>query len=327
MFGKDKPTLREETSRRYWLRYLQLKKQFETENAIDALSPEEVAAFLIGRKEMYSMSTFRQYKASVLYVLRSQYPDHELAIASLEAESSAGLAKRSTRTSGRKLKYVPDEDWKKLEKTLENRIETGHKNALGLLYFLQATLATGLRPVEWCYSEAGTDAASGREILRVKNAKFSNSRANGEFREMYIDGLQAAETAAVKGAIAFCSAENDEQAERVLKALRNEFDKTRRLAQCKSGITIYSFRHQFLADAKKTFADAVLISALAGHSSTRTAFEHYGKRRYGSGRVKVTPAPESYDAVRKARQEIYKSPALSRNNGTEVHLSSVGFQP
>ena len=305
MHVNSAPTRTDGTIRNYVRRYRMLKRQFENELAVSDITPDELTGILIGRKENYSASTFRQYKASVLYVLRTQYPAHELAIEALEDESSAGLQVRSKKTSGRKQKRVATDDFSVLAETLRTRATNGYRYAQGLLFVLKATLLTGLRPIEWAHSETAVHNETGREILRVRNAKNTNNRANGELREMFIDGLSEEEKEAVQGAIDFCSGQTEEQVVRIQKAMRNEFEKVRALALGRrSLITLYSFRHQFLADSKATFVDPVAITALAGHSSTKTVFEHYGKRRHGTDGVKVLPTSESVEAVILASDEI-----------------------
>lgn len=310
-FNTKTPTLSDKTKAAYLRRYQSLRSRLGNENGNADLEPEEVVALMILAKPNWSMHTWRQYKASVLHVLETRFPHLDEAMEQLRSESSAGLAKKSDRTSGRKIKQVPDKVWNALQATLRARIKHGHKHAQGLLDVLNATMITGLRPNEWGFSRISVHGETGRQVLRVRNSKHSNGRANGEFRELFIDELSESELATVKAALSYCSAATAEKASQIQLALKNELDVVRDRTirgsrKPQSSVTIYSFRHQFIANAKDTFDDPVLISALVGHSSTKTAFEHYGKRRNSSSKVRVYPTPESVEAVHKITLELYR---------------------
>ncbi|MGZ8160209.1 MAG: hypothetical protein ACXWT4_15560, partial [Methylobacter sp.] len=53
-------------------------------------------------------------------------------------------------------------------------------------------------------------------------------------------------------------------------------------------ICLYSARHQFAADAKKSGLSKTAIAALMGHASQETAATHYGRRTAGRGGFRVT---------------------------------------
>lgn len=62
--------------------------------------------------------------------------------------------------------------------------------------------------------------------------------------------------------------------------------------------TIYSTRHQAVANAKKAGLNPVVIAAMFGHSSIVTASRHYGKSQNGrGGTTKVRPSQENIDSV------------------------------
>lgn len=294
------------------------------------MEPDEVvAALLVNREHFTSMSSFRKAKNALLFILETRFPHLTEAISALQAESSAGLPKRSAKTSGRKRKEVPTATWRALQSALRRRIANGHKHAAGLLNVLTATLATGLRPHEWCTSRISVDTTSApgsvREILLIKNSKHSNGRANGTFRAMFIDELGEEDRAAIDAAIVYCRTESVAEADRIQLALKHELEFTRdqimvSSKQQHSSVTLYSFRHQFIANAKETFADPSIIAALAGHSSTKTAFQHYGKRINNTGKVRVFPTPDSVEAVHKITMEIYKTFVAARG---KQHRPSV----
>jgi len=331
-FNPTKPSISKDTADSYEKRYGELERRFSRESGVNNMSPDEVVASLLQTKPTLSMSTFRQYKASILYVLDRHHPNHELAIDLLREESSAGLKKASTQTSGTKQKFVPDPVWHVLRDALSERARRGYTRSRGLLQVLEATLASGLRPNEWTTAVIATHTETQRPILRAQNSKDSNGRANGEQRELFIDGLEPEQLEAVRDAIEYCRVDDNTETVKIVRGLKNELADAKRWimlqergnskvrARHLNPVTLYSFRHQFIADAKSTWSDPVLISATVGHSSTRTAFEHYGKRKNAQRRVRVLPTPESVAAVHNVKIELYKEflqgkgPAHERGN-------------
>ena len=320
MFNQKTPTRTDATKKSYEARYNTLKRRFCREAQVGDLDPNEVVAKLILVKTTLTMASWRQYKAAVLYYIDEHTPQYEHAAERLRQEVSTGLMQSSRNTSGRKLKEVPVKAWRTIQSTLRHRIENGYRHSKGLVHVLKGTLLAGLRPNEWSFSEVGTHEATGRAILRIRNSKHTNGRANGAYREIFIDELTPEERQDIDAALAYCAADNEDDARRIRLALRDEFKETMKSGRASAppwkqdhfGVTLYSFRHQFIADAKTTFDDPVLISATVGHNSTATAFEHYGKRKNGRGQVRVYPTPESVEAVQKIKLETYRDYVAQR---------------
>jgi integrase len=312
------PTRTPKTEAGYVRKYQQLRSRLIKETGNTGMTPEEVVGHLLDKKDTFtSMGYWRLLKNSVLFTMNTRFGQYTAAIDALKAESSAGLPKTSPRTSGRKLKQVPEAAWKELQIVLRARAKDGHRHAQGLLDVLSATLLVGLRPNEWCFSEVGIHAETSRDVLRIRNSKHSNGRANGEFRELFIDRLSAAERKLIDAALAYCVVQDDAEAARRELALKNELENARDrtlpgVKRAASSVTLYSFRHQFIANAKATFESPVMIAAMCGHSSTKTASLHYGKRRHGNAKIKVAPTPESIEAVHKVTLEVYKTNSLTR---------------
>lgn len=308
LFNKQIPTRTEKTENAYVKTYEWLRRRFMKENQQTTITPDELVAHLLTLRPTLSMKSFNAYKSAVLYYLKTHESNFEKAIEILTESNSIGLNKRSTQTSGRKLKQVPDEILKSLREKNNDRIKLKYRHSEGLRCFMEATLLTGLRPNEWAGSTIRKHQGTGRPVLHVQNSKNTNGRANGDERELFIDELQSDELIHIENTIKYFSAASS--TESALLALKHEMETTRMLALGNSlkwrvSVTLYSFRHQFMADAKTTFKDPVIISAIAGHFSTKTAFEHYGAMRHGRRTVKVLPTPESVAAVQKRTLEIY----------------------
>jgi len=65
--------------------------------------------------------------------------------------------------------------------------------------------------------------------------------------------------------------------------------------------TLYSTRHQCIADAKHSKMNVFEMAAFFGHASVKTAREHYGKAGSGWRVFKFIPDPESVALVRQPR--------------------------
>lgn len=295
------------------------------EQGIEDPTPSEIVADLLLRRPAMSMATWRFKKSAALYVIETHHPGHHEALEQLRHHGSGGLSRHSANTAGRKRKHVPEQEWTEIRHVITRRIQDGYRHAQALMDVLSATLLVGLRPIEWAFSSIATHADTGRTVLRVTNAKHSNGRANGPTRELFIDELSEDERTLIARALAACAAEDREAAERTKLALKHELETCRMMAvagtrKVESSVTMYSFRHQFIADAKLTFETPLLISATVGHRSTKTAFEHYGKRRHGRERVRVYPTPESVAAVQNIALETYRSYVAARQGGRVPRL-------
>ena len=324
MFKTTTPTRSPKTEADYERIYRSRARCFEKTLGMVKITPNEVAAAFLKRYELghYAQRTWRVYKAAALHCLRKFHPECEEAINHLARTSSAGLPKKSPRTSGSKSKTVSAEALAALDNTFSARIGK-YKHAQDTYNIIQATLLTGLRPSEWAHAGIGRHRKTGRLTLQVKNSKHSNGRANGEYRAMFIDQLDEIELGYLRGAIrAFAHARTEVLIEMQLKHLQYELAAAKAQAAghpetsqatktALSRITLYSFRHQFVADAKRALTGtqdhAVVLAALLGHNSVETAPMHYGRRRHGGTRqLKVLPTAESVRAVQQVTVRTYE---------------------
>lgn len=355
-YGIGTPSRSESTERRYRERYAQIERQYRRESGSShTLEPSEVAAHLLARRPSFtSMSTYRQYKAAVLYVLESSklagQPNLTDAINALKASASTGLPKRSSKTSGTKLKIMKPHALQAIEAAttrflIKSAGTSQATQAARIHFFVRATMITGLRPSEWLDAKIIHDEQDG-DLLRVVNSKASNGRANGTHRTMLLSALTPEEISWISGAIQHLNIANRhalsaielEQTEqkmtlqiwRDLKALiKFTLDDAAATGnkQLKpsdfKGCAPYTFRHIFFASAKQTLRDPVLIAALGGHSSDETAFEHYAPMRSGSVNIRVMPTEESIAAVRNRagsmRLRTKKQLADRQRTNTQTH--------
>lgn len=305
-YSQNKTSTRSiETETSYLNTYRQLQNRCANENGYstkqaDNITPDVLLIWLLGRANEFSMSTWRQYKAAVIFTIQKNYPNYPEVIEKLKLQISMTQSVRSNRTSGKKLKCVPPKFWIDFKETLMRR-SSKHRYAASLLDILKATLLTGLRPNEWFRSVITTHKETGALTLKVENSKNSNGRANGKFRELFINELAVEDRQLIKRVINYCKAQGQDM-KTSLTALQNEFFNARK-EHCEKNMLIncyvamYYFRHQFLANAKKANMGGTCIAALVGHNSVHTATKHYGKRHSGNLAPSVTPTPESLKAV------------------------------
>lgn len=271
--------------------------------------------WLLTLQSKYKPATWRQYKSAIIAAL--QFPDFkdllydENAFTLLsEADPHNCKPGHKGETSAKKIKKLPLDDFRKLLDCLKNR---GGQWSKAVSAWLQAGVWTGLRPTEWegvrFETEDGyllvTDWSPGvppkrnpipphsspdeRRIykLTVKNAKATNGRANGKYRELCLD-LTEREVKIIAGHI---RASNTYAAlpelgfEKYYKASVRCLGYTCKMIWPKGNkhYTLYSARHQFAANQKAAGKSKEEIAAMMGHSDISTAGRHYAKRRSGWG--------------------------------------------
>jgi hypothetical protein len=277
----------------------------------DSVSPVAIAEHLITRKSEIAKNTWRLYKNA----LRSHFhalvsvgedpgkgDDLRSAIALLDAEPSTGAMPRGTRTSAAKHKQFKRDDFDKLLDYLNAHVGR-HKFANALRTWLIAGLFTGLRPCEW--EHAGFNEVEGRRCLMVRNAKATNGRGNGDCRTLDLakagdpdldalhDMMQMLE--GYEAELGFAALQ-ERLAHYMKRATRACFGRRKKYP------TLYSLRHQFVADAKRSGHSQAEIAALLGQASDETASRHYARAVSGESAVRVSPTEAEVKRVRaKAR--------------------------
>ena len=278
-----------------------------------------------------TQATARLEKAAALFYLTDQGKmamdsgscdlwRFELAYRDISSMSVGALPKKSKNTSSNKLKAFSDEAFDLLMGNAFNKKSDATRN---LLLFIRANLLVGLRPVEWlntCFINYQHRNALGELLilpdgstktspaLEVQNAKHSSIRGNGERRIILLDNLDDVKIQYIHQWIqAINKLKTDDlislSETEINRKIYGSMQRVMRNLLMKNGSkenipTIYSTRHQAVANARADGLSQKEIAALFGHSSTNTARRHYGKRTAGySGRT-MRPAPESLQAVR-----------------------------
>lgn len=254
-------------------------------------SMNELVTFLIGSKPGWSKSTWQQYKAATMYYLAA-HREHgwEAALSRLELETVEGCRSRTTKTSGRRMKQVSDDNFRAVLGEIK---QLGGKYAEHLTVWLRLGALFGLRPHEWCHADIVNKDPEGHvgSFLKVRNSKHSNGRGNGEWRHIDIGEAGANNVkAAAKFIIKMRKIVAQGDYERTYDGSRRLLYRANKNVFGASGkwLQLYSPRHKFSSIAKHSLSLAH-VAALMGHSTDKTATMHYGKKRYGKGGLRVKP--------------------------------------
>jgi|GEM_PF-2176106 len=297
--------------------------------------PKNLYAHLKNRLDtgVVTRATFNTERAAIKYYLLSEMHkqhlhgeplaanfDSYLAISSLV---NSGLPMRSLKTSSPKAKFFAHADMDKVINACIQNPRSSKYNS-DLVAFLKANRHVGLRPSEWFFSEL-TIREDKTFVLRVKNAKHTHGRGNGEHRDLILNQISREDAASIYHFIALLQPIKDqithsgddfnyEHIRRFYYNIQRAFSKNIKANLpdlAKNPPTIYSVRHQLVADAKAGGLSPVEISAFFGHNSIETAKQHYGTKHKGSRKpFKFMPSDESIQAVaNKGKVGISLSPS------------------
>jgi len=265
----------------------------------------------------------RLYLASVKTYLKSDNPFNgrssiglQEAISRLEntkacnygGPESGRTLKRRLRTARQKAKRIDTED---LRQIMGVASVSTNQWAKWVCIWLRANMLVGLRPSEW--REAKPVMVNGRPLLLVRNRKLSEERGNGPTRTIDLSLMETEDLGIIKLqlGIAGTHSKTDHDWASYYHGCRNILHKiTRQLwPKRRTFPTLYSGRHQFVADAKSAGLSKEEVAALLGHAVICTAGIHYGRKRWGSGRVSVQPSQADVSRVieREAEKESIKS--------------------
>lgn len=244
-----------------------------------------------------TQSNLRQIKASCSFYASSLgFEGLALAISNLPIEQATSKS-QGNKTSSQKKKFISFEEEQAIHNYILTEIKSGNDcsywNKPTFLFF-KAGLAVGLRPIEWQSSEIlnePTEACAGLvpPILKVKNGKSTNGRSYGEYRYIGISTLKASDMSMIKEALIQARAPKNKEGEPIswdeyyTGISGRLYSITKRLfPRNKKRPSLYSCRHQQIANLKSAGYSLVEIACLSGHLTDVTASEHYGKRRYGN---------------------------------------------
>lgn len=322
----------------------QLKDRYRREHMLslrDEPNPVSFANWLLGIRATVKPTTWRVYRQAAISTIQAM-DSHEVeqALAMIEAaidldfgEARMTHVRRDAegegeRTAAHKAKSITYEQFTIVVRDLPRASHSSYVRPLAA--WIVAGMATGLRPSEW---EAATfsyvddpRARRGRRVyLHVANAKATNGRANGERRTLDLTNLSDEGLEAVERFVEYAAdwahdgafMKNKNACSRILREVSPI------LFRSPNGklLTLYTLRHQFVANMKTVYP-AEELAALLGHSATDTQGVWYGKKRSGWApeHIRDVPAPvESEVALVRKRLEVAQERLRIKGLKEKVH--------
>ena len=272
-------------------------------------------------------STYRSYKSAITFWIGQQTrsviagggnpSNYARAYDSLQSFKYSQTAPASRLASSKKLKFFDSECLDALIKYSKEK-GTRAPSAAKAAAFAKANLLVGLRPSEWfsarLASRLSTNSkglfirdSQGRlkfdNMLIVDNAKATRCRRNGHQRELVLHGISANEMTAIVFFLRMARSENeryptDMDAKTRSNLFYRPMNNVIQRALLSIGIakndipSIYSTRHQAVADFKASGVDKREIAAFFGHSSDYTHAGHFAPKKHGGRNVLFRPSPE-----------------------------------
>lgn len=355
--GAARKTASPETQKVYLARGRSLlaryKRETRTRIPLEDIDPREFVNWLLGLVPTLTRGTWRNYRAAAAAIIQSIPSQHiDAAMGLLNADLMVG------EDEGRGGRHKDPRDKDAVGATLRaKRMAYQHfehlRRSLPVVSRSQATewlqdwldagINTGLRPAEWAITvfERRPDSRflHGERIwLHVVNAKAADGR--GTHRTLDISNFGADTLGAVERMVErsrdwMLTGKFAQRQGEVSRLLRDACKVL--FPRMQLQYTLYSLRHQFIANMK-TIYDRAELAAMVGHISIDTHVEHYGKRRASWSKHEITEIPipmeEQVTQVRK-RLELFdqrraitaaKEAARASAAGRPIN-DAVGYEP
>jgi hypothetical protein len=177
-----------------------------------------------------------------------------------------------------------------------------HKWTDDVFTFMYANILVGLRPCEWQRAylkevEVEVDnVVTKRLCLIIYNAKTTNGRGHGEMRHIVLTEMAECSKNLIRKQLDTVKnhKRNGISWEQYYNGISAELRRMTRRYLKRPGKyptypTLYSTRHQFVANSKLAGLNDDEIAALLGHATDLTASLHYAKKHKGTGGFCVKP--------------------------------------
>ena len=262
--------------------------------------PIDAANWLQKKAPELRKASLRQYKSALIHLFETRAEDDSAACPEQRLEYRRGIEmlgnisgklcldkkKLPKRTSANKIKRIRTEDILTLEKEMyDSKSSVWRRRAF---LWLLSGMACGLRPSEWEATELIEAPGENLLIVRAKNAKNTNGRAGAESREIQVSLSILAQFVRLHLSEIHAFMDGGGKFKSYYDNARTELSKTVRRIwpnHPKKHYSLYSGRHQFCANLKKAEMSLSVIAQLMGHSSTRTAVAHYGRKVSGKSHL------------------------------------------
>lgn len=333
--NRSTPTRTADTISSYERRVTFLRKACARALNVAWADYRQVAVWLLDRKSDLRGATFRQYRAALIAVCeriddedaaeaiallngratRDDAPEAEVATDMVSVRRKRQLPRRTSSGKDKRLRW---DDFRTLVESLKSVATKGYgdkANFSGLLItWLHVGMLTGLRPQEHAYAKVLEDdpsVAPHRYVLWTKNCKNTNGRATGPDRRIVLDGLPVKDIEMIRAHFRalqqLIQVYQSHRGVTWLGAYNIVYTKVRMTLNRRARAlwprrthhpTLYSARHQFVADAKASGFTRIEIAAMAGHASAETASLHYARKVVAENLCLVRPFEGDLPKVR-----------------------------
>ena len=308
------------TTDQYLHKYRQIRDRIRCLDGLQKealVHPDRIVRYLIEGRPGWAKRTWIYYKRAVIVGLEEdaglaggEQRDLMLSAAARIWKETQTLAlSRGTRTSSKKAKTTSMKEIKLIYMAMRDAEGKLDEMSDQLTCFMVASISTGLRPSEWAQADL-VQESTGLQ-LKVVNAKATNGRANGLYRHIHLDGLLEYQVRAIQrtlknGKVAI--QQGPDGYCRWQQRLRNHLRRVaiKALGRRVRYPALYTFRHQFAANAKKSLSQEE-VAALLGHGSTATAGRHYARASSANGANVVRPSVSEVCTVRAPANARYPS--------------------
>lgn len=312
------------THSKYLARGRQLLKRYKRENGLhladEDVDPCEFVTWLVGLIPFLSPSSRRQYRLSVAAVIqtiphaRLEEAMNVLAAATRLSDDAKAVYKQTRDkeggTTSARAKRMELAHFRKIRESLRKMSRAAAMEWLD--DWLVAGINTGLRPAEWPLAQLeirrGARHGQRRIWLHVVNDKATNGRANGTFRTLDISSYRTETLEAIGRMIArsleWATVGKTSQRQTDCAQLFNQLC-NKLFQRMTIKYSLYSLRHQFIANMKTVINDDAQVATLIGHISVGTQLGHYSKRRAAWSRFDIVDVPVPIDdQVQQVRKHL-----------------------
>jgi hypothetical protein len=286
--------------------------------SLEDMDPRQFANWLLGLKPFLKKDTWRGYRASAAAIIRSipsEHMDEALGMlqANLQVGSDEGYPAFTNKDkvdkkgeddendengeeegagASPRAKRMEYQHYQHLRRSL--RVMSRGQTVEWLLDWLDADINTGLRPMEWALTWLERRRFKHGECiwLHVVSAKAADGR--GTYRTLDISEFTADTVGAVERTVERSrdwvitgrSSQRQGEVSRLFRQTCREL-----FPRMTKHYTLYSLRHQFIANMKTIYSREEL-AAMVGQISTETQVDHYGKRRASWTRAQIPEVPK-----------------------------------
>lgn len=309
-------------------------REWKTELKELAANPQPFLESREAKKKDLRSVSHRQERASLRFwfTVRGLPEMAELIgqISSQGCRTRRNPSPRGAQTSAKKLKWISPQMALALISALA-KLEIPYGGLAAMWIYFGVLL--GLRPIEWFEARLVPATSTEKAYLWVRNAKFGKNRAHGTHRKLVLENWRATDLELL---LRFLRQLPSLQNGKEMQEFKRVYQRCATLVRDtgkklwprrKQRPTLYSCRHQFMANAKLANLSKIEIAALVGHATDETSSMCYARRQKGApGYFRVSAHPDDMARVR----QVYEAPdfeliELRRSDGNSFAIADENF--